>query len=500
MGNLDSKYVHQLRTELNETRINGVPFGDLCFGVFRRYLIKKNNVEFRERQSPVNTLKNFIYLKMLAKPIKGQTIGPSTLSSFQNGNPAILIMNNDHRRFHDQLIPIIDELEEQHIPFIIVFNSEAARKEFPCSPAQSIVESEILAANNDKEQFYHAEFNKIKHHLFNNLNSFFKKHRVDLSIIRPLMVKFLDQLDNLIKASVLVDTLEPRYIFTLADKPGFAAAVCTYAKTKGINSFKSIQGIVGQATPNNQPIVSHVFAWNSKQQELITNYTKGVQVLIGGAPQFNDSVDNNRYSYREHYGIDPSKKILLIAVNDPDHYRYKLSGEAPRVFPGLMEWAKLLVSSNTLKDQLSVIVRKHPRQTNEEYKDYIKEMPEVHFDLGNEVPFDQIFSDIDIVGIFNSTFAMDTLVKGIPIVIMDVYPEIIGDHIESLTDSKDIPHFRDKDEFSAFMHAFCTSENFEQDVQLSCKKEISNQLSFFGEHAAKQIVQSMQQKRKILSN
>lgn len=207
---------------------------------------------------------------------------------------------------------------------------------------------------------------------------------------------------------------KPSFILTEYDRFNEITALISAAKSVGIPTITQVHGLLNVRYAYAPLVADHVFCWGEGQRETFRSW--GVhpdQITVTGAVQL-----SNKRSSKIHLDFVPAfhernTKVLVLATNPTEQIRENLISFFCDVLRLLPEnWVGL--------------VRLHPSESPKDYQPYVS-LPERVFILNpDKVSYEESLASADAVAVFNSAFAIDALLVGIPTVQMNVSPDFPG--------------------------------------------------------------------------
>ena len=156
------------------------------------------------------------------------------------------------------------------------------------------------------------------------------------------------------------------------------------AGSMGIKTVLSILSWDNLSSKSRLPLpVDNIFVWSNRMKSELLNYYPSVsedKIEVTGTPQFDSYFDENNYISREEFfkskGLDSTKKLIVYA------------GVTPGLMPdehNIVEELIISIKENKIKFPVQLLVRLHPKDSGERYREIIEKYPDVKFEVqGNK--------------------------------------------------------------------------------------------------------------------
>lgn len=261
------------------------------------------------------------------------------------------------------------------------------------------------------------------------------------------------------------------------DRQPFNAAIIEAAKAVGIKNYTFIHGSI-YPPYNYVPFVADkIICWGDEHIQHLSSFLNEKQEMKAlGNPKLDPVKAENSEQVRAELKIN-KEDCLIVFGNNPiiKPMRVKVA----------MDIAKAVRVVNT-STPTKLVFKLHPVEQVSDYEQVISMYPEVLL-IKNEFSLNDILSCADFVGIHNSNFAIDALVKGIPILVVDTIPLTPGIGGEMINEKCAFRVVNEND----LKEVFENYNSDQADYQAKAKMFISKSSKFLGKEASNAIFEEV---------
>jgi len=227
-------------------------------------------------------------------------------------------------------------------------------------------------------------------------------------------------------------------------------------------------------------LADYVLCWGPTQREVFEQ--RGVsreQIIITGRQSISREIKADRTLARRKAGLPLRGPLVLLATTSPIDpiWRHQL--------------VEAFCEGMTLAPGVGAVVRLHPSEQLDSYHTEIADHPEVRFLENGDWSLDEAMAACDIVVVHYSTFAVDALVKGRPVIVLDVLPERL--YGQSLIDLAGCPAAHDSAELAATVTRLLRDASYLERCRDKAEEYVMRYCARFGVDAARCVAASVEQ-------
>ena len=327
-------------------------------------------------------------------------------------------------------------------------------------------------------------FLKIYQPTLGIIKTFLHKNDLPITVGWKIMNFLMVQTQYLVAFDHLLKILQPKFILVEHDRYSWCSCLILSAKKLHVPTFTMMHGVV-----NNQfgylPILSdYLFCWGERQKRLLENYGgHSEHLVVTGGTQLDPSINISKQTVRKRLDITDNKKVVLLATNPvrPIHRQ---------------NMVQIFCQAVKQNEDIVGVVRLHPSEDLIFYAEYMKKYPKILFYNNNQVSFEESFALADIVCIYNSAYGMDAALKGLPVMIINIDNEDLG-QAKDLIEYGDFPVAKNITEFSEMLSSYLKDSNYRNQVDANIKMYAQKYCGAFENDAAYNMIGFIQSKLKL---
>ncbi len=237
-----------------------------------------------------------------------------------------------------------------------------------------------------------------------------------------------------------IKLLHPKVVLVGLDRHRYPALLVSLANSQHIGTATLVHGSIFYPSQFVPLIAKDCLCWGSIQAGFFESTGVDMsRIRIVGNPRFTfyKKTDLPVPDIKRKHGIDDQKKIIL-------HASQNLKDNTDMVMI-----QSLLKGIKKINTEWQLVIRLHPSQNRKPFIDLVKDVPSV-FLLEKETSVQDSLLLADAAVIFNSTFSIDAIFAGVPVVLLNPSGEIFG-LAKDLIENADTKVFRNGDEFCDFL-------------------------------------------------
>ncbi|HPJ68322.1 MAG TPA: hypothetical protein PLQ82_05125 [Desulfobacteraceae bacterium] len=465
--------------ELNHFKFRGIPIGSL---ITSHLILDLMQAAF----NPNDYLKEtamFYYLKFFPKKqIKGFDFNKHAKSK---GLP-ILTFISERRHIFDMSYPVYELIGSENI-FCLIKNEKVFNL-FGFRPTHYSFRNELPTY---AFKLWRKDFQVLWSQIEKTLTNFIDRN--DLPITYRLRFKnnLLGETRYLISFEIMLEFLEPKYILTHYDRYSFTASLCSVAKKFSIPVFTMSHGIVGNSIGYTPLIADKVFAWGERQmQDYLRFGLEENKIVVAGAPQMSQDIKADKAQLKAKLGIKSNIKIILLATNP---IQKKLRIKLFEIF---------CIALNKLSaNEYYGVLKIHPSENMDFYTSLENIPPNLFLDREKSISYEEYFALADMVCNYNSAFAIDAILRGLPLVTINVHDGYLF-QAKDYFESGKLPVVTNGEELASIIEAYFNDNNFADSLNRRISEYASKCCYASGKDAARNILLGINEyfKRREIQN
>lgn len=284
-------------------------------------------------------------------------------------------------------------------------------------------------------------------------------------------------MSNLYSQTLLLESLrlflqkvKPKSITTEYDRYWFSSALVAAGNSLSIPTYTLMHGVVNNSISYIPLLANNIIVWGNRQKEQLVAYGLNPdRIIVKGAPHLSDNIAQDKQTVRSHMGFTDAKPVVIfgscnISVND------------------MHSLMSMFCKAFNDQDQFHAIVKLHPIETKEFYKEEISNNTNIRFCDTEELGFEDSFALADVICVYNSAYGTDALIKGIPVVVMDINIAKAGNASELI--SNGIPACTNAQAVYSTCHRLVSDTSYRIEIQDKMTKYRKIYCFAFGNNAA----------------
>jgi hypothetical protein len=250
-----------------------------------------------------------------------------------------------------------------------------------------------------------------------------KQHAVPTGVAVFLLSRLQVQTQRIMAAELFLNMVKPRVVVTECDRSNHSSCLVLAAKKVGIPAVTMIHGAL-ESYPSYglAPILSNfACCWGeAHRRNFLEHGVDGRCLVITGCHSISRTLDVKQDVARLGIGLPLDKPVVLLATS-------------PIKLEDRLKYAQVFCIAMSRLPDMSAIVRLHPAESVDEYKELVNEHPNVKFFSNKAMSREESLAASDIIVSHESSFGFDALLKGKLVVILDVLAtplKVVNDLIE----------------------------------------------------------------------
>lgn len=397
MQQITSDELSRFEEELNQFTFREIPVGSLIGSHL--------NLDFLYGHfNPNDHLKELattFYIKHLpSKRIKG-----FDFNKHQNekGLP-ILAFLSDRRHLFNMSYPIFEKLGPENV-FCLIKNIKVLQQ-FQIKPAHFSFFNELPTYD---YEIWHKGFKQIWKDVAKKSDIFIARNKIHKYYKFRLKNNLLGETQLIMAFEKLLDYLEPRQLITPYDRYSYLAPLFSVAKKQQIPCFTMMHGTVNNSIGYTPLIADKVLVWGERQKQSLINYgLNESQILVTGATQINNEISGNKNALKSQLEIPVNAKVIVLSTNPT---RVDLRIKLYKIFCDAI--------SSLPKNEYYGFVKLHPSE-NKVFYENLGKPSNVIFGDSKVISFENTFALADVVCNYNSAFAIDAILRSLPLITINV--------------------------------------------------------------------------------
>ncbi|MCB9239860.1 MAG: hypothetical protein H6608_01900 [Flavobacteriales bacterium] len=314
-------------------------------------------------------------------------------------------------------------------------------------------------------------------------HQFLKKEKLAAYRLLPFIIHIQRQIGwvDLFERSFQFST--PSVVVTEYDRYNEITALIIAANQNKIPTITLTHGLLNFRFAYAPLVANDILCWGEAQREMLLNW--GVsqhRIHITGAVQLRDT-RNEKGVLKGLPEYKPGNhKVLLLATNPIEAVRQDLISFFTEVI-------------NCLSDDWIGLIRLHPSESSQDYLPYLVSERTTILE-SDKVSYDESMATADVVGVFNSAFAIDSMMVGIPTVQFDITKQFEG-AVKDMVQRNLLKAFSNPKQCAEYVEALMTDGKTKDEWKSQNKRFRKDYCVACGREAARNVVCEI---NKILKN
>ena len=400
----------RLEATLNHIQFKGIPVGGLIASAMYVELYKGNgdwSLKARMRDN-LSRIKLLFPQKYLSKQRSDSHLPEETAM-----NKALITFSSSRRHIFNMSYEYWKTVNEDSTCFLL---DKSALQRFSEKDEPMIIFSSDVQSCSVIN--WRREFKSISRQITKELEVFTQTNAIPGYVAFRITNYLIGQTQKLLAYQTLLEQIKPRYLLVEYDRFFITSPLVLAARLAKVPSFTMVHGTINNKIGYLPILADRLFCWGNAQQEQLrllskneNNNLSNVEVI--GAPQITRTPLVTKAQVREKIKIPVDKKVVLLATNPT---RRELRHRLISIFCDAMQGC----------DKIQGIVRLHPSEQPEFYRNYIELYPNILIDVDNKLSYDDSLAIADIVCIYNSAFGFDAIFKHIPTFVIKIGQKDLG--------------------------------------------------------------------------
>jgi hypothetical protein len=317
-----------------------------------------------------------------------------------------------------------------------------------------------------------------------SLNKIVRKNSLPNVIVDFIIDRLQVQSQRLMAAAAFLDLACPTVIVTEYDRNEHSSCLLIAARQRGIPSVTMIHSALNpEHAYGFVPILAdQVCCWGQRHVSILTKArAEQSRLVVTGCHSLSRALRVGALEAKAKIEIPFETPTILLATS-------------PIKTQDKMKYAQEFCVAMSKMPTVVAIVRLHPAEQIEEYKDLIIRFPSVRFFENNAMTRDESLAASDIVVIHDSCFGSDALMKGKLLVILDVLNTPLGMGQE-LADLAGCPIAKTASDLESICHRVLFDINFRGELHDQAEKYASLYSDSYGLVAAEKVYQVINEAR-----
>ncbi len=251
-----------------------------------------------------------------------------------------------------------------------------------------------------------------------------EKHGISLAVKTKIINNLFSQTIYLESLINFLSIAKPKLIVTESDRYFFCSALISAGNKLNIPTVTLLHGVISDNIGYTPLIADKILVWGEQQAKKLKKL--GVleeQISICGAPHLTRERILNKEDILSKLDLRKSKPVVLLgSCNIDEHDMHKL--------------VTLFCEGLNSCENYTPVIKLHRSESKELYASEIKKYHNVRFFSHDEITLEESLSIADYVCAYNSAYTIDALVKGIPLIIIDIQSAEPGIADELINDAK----------------------------------------------------------------
>ncbi|MBN38066.1 MAG: hypothetical protein CMI29_06315 [Opitutae bacterium] len=308
------------------------------------------------------------------------------------------------------------------------------------------------------------------------LKKFRRQNNLSRMVTRRIQNKLMEQSQSLYFYYGALAYLKPRYIVVESDRYSLTSPLVVAANSLNIPTYTMMHGAVNYGFAYLPLLADKLLCWGRQQKQMLVKFGADEErIAITGAPQSSNLIKGSKAEIKEKLSLKSNQRVIVLATNPM----------SPEQRAGLLNIFCSVIEGN---ESWKGVVRLHPSEPIELYSSLIGKYKDILFDKNQILEFDETLAVADLVCVYNSAFGLDALFKGVPVSVINVDEEFLGQgsdliNVGLLNESKSA------EELKEFINKWANSLDFKTSYQKKCDFYASDYCAYFGREAAERSLQ-----------
>jgi hypothetical protein len=464
MKNITSEELSRFEMELNQFKFHEIPVGSLIGSHL--------NIDFLyghfNQKDYLRELATYYYIKYLpGKQIKGFNFK----KHLQSKNLPMLTFLSERRHLFNMSYPVFEELGPENV-FCLIKDKKVLHQ-FKNKPVHYSFFNELPKY---PYGIWRRDFYRLWLSISEIVNNFIERNNIHKNYKLRLKNNLLSETRYIMAFEKMLGFLQAKYTLTESDRYTYTSALISQANIQKIPTYTMVHGVPGNSIGFTPLVAGKVFVWGQRQKITLMNYgLKESQIAISGAPQLSKEIIGEKETLKAKLGLSNDVIIIVLATNPT---RIELRVRLYKLFCDAI--------SHLPTNEYVGFIKLHPSEDISFYKKLNEASPNILFDVNNEISYENTFALADMVCNYNSAFAIDTVLRGLPLVTINIDENNLG-QAKDYIDYGKLPQAKTSQELSNLIIDYFNS--IDKNLFLSkVKTYAEDYCKYTGQLAAKKLI------------
>ena len=306
------------------------------------------------------------------------------------------------------------------------------------------------------------------------LEKILQEHALPLYIATHLLQKLQVLTQRLMSTDIFISAVHPKVIVTEYDRNSHASSLMLTAERYGIPTVTMLHAAALGAYPAYAfaPVLArYVCCWGTQHYDnLLEHGVQAERLIVTGCQAIEPGKPlEDRVFVSAKLCFNPKKTVLMLATS-------------PIAIQSRVIYTRMFCQATILMDGVQALVRLHPAERREEYKNLINEFPHIRFLENRELSRDESLTLCDIVVTHDSSFGFDALIRGKPLALINPR-EVPLIHCRELIELADCPVAHNIEELASNMRRLLTDFEWRNGKKASADAYVKTLCKYYGAEA-----------------
>lgn len=347
-------------------------------------------------------------------------------------------------RFTEFMLPMIEILPDKKAAFITHVKKDDAVKEIDTILFDGL--------NKEEHRQWLSGYRLIRSQVHQTVNDLQKEYGFSAYAKEELLSSVVYYTQSIFKNKKLLAAIKPACVITDHDQQFENAALITSANALGIPTFTLVHGSTFPLN-NYLPLkATYVLCWGAlHQRQFVEAGYKADRMLLCGNPKIRETTNKTDRDIALPFTIPGDKLVCILASNKIDI-------------------SDRLLFLRTFREAIKQtgafgIHKMHPLETTADYTDAGMPASELEYSLDkNGISSADAIAIADVIVCHNTNFALDTLLAGKPVIILDCITYHLGIG-EVLIKEAGCPHAKNAAELAAILQRMQSDKAYSEELK-----------------------------------
>lgn len=438
----------KLENELNQVKFRNLPIGGvIANAVYIELFIGNADWSFKSKLKD-NLLRFYLLFGKNILSFFNKKKNPSNFDKYDN--QCLITFSSSRRHIFKIGYSIWKKLNEKRA--ICLIENEEVKKQFSEFDNPFVITKSDLPSIDFLE--WRNSFSEVEADFKEILKKFININKLPRYVSTRIFNYLISQSQALTIYEVFLKTTKLKYILVEYDRFHVTSPLVLAARLANVPTFSMVHGVVNNRFGYLPILANQLFCWGNGQKETLLKYATDTEsqtrIRISGAPQLSSELKYDKYALRRKLRIPDGQNVVLLATNAVEvQFRHQL----------IQIFCKAVEKCFDIKG----IVRIHPSEEATFYADYIDIYPNILFDNNKLFSYEESFCLGDLFCIFNSAYAIDAILKHLPVVIINVNTDNLGQAADLIETGK-LPSVKSEDELEREFQSFFYNSDYRRSI------------------------------------